>query len=618
MPDSFLRLLQLLEQPERNKSMQPLTLATALTEMSGWVNDGRGYEHHNHASAWDGCFAALQSAYSNSGQRLATCCSQAYQAMHKSFPPDEASRSDLRKRTAFASALKTLRELLQTGDARAAAFQDLAAAANRASSARAMFHTRDTFLDLLDLAHWSRRETAARLAGILGDHSWHVNLALELSQREPLRTVDEPGSRTAGLTPPESLQLVADFLRSEQPTGINLVWLAYDHAVVRGGWAPIPEVQLFPADWLVPNLDTAAVHHAAVPAEMRLSDSRSFLSEELPTGQGVIYVRLDLGRGPAATAVQRAEQAMDGIIGLARPEGFFGWRQLKGYLHFFDGHLVSRGEFLQAIDVAEISWRHEENGDAIIDQIAQHGGSILRKGLPPGGLDAVQWLRACHDVQGTPSLLMAGRVVEFVASRASMTWDKHLVAHFADRWILEQVVLTTFGWVRQALSDLGHLGETDPGRAAFLRLDNRRPGTALHELNLAASIMSTGRGSVLAFLLGEWIRQLASAAAFTASVKNLRNDYTAHVNVFIRYRNAIAHGGPLPDLHTLHLRRFCLSMAERSYREFLQAHESDQDLTARLRTRADRAATILAAVCSAAAPLEELTRLLLCDGRWES
>ncbi|WFE20937.1 hypothetical protein O7621_24195 [Solwaraspora sp. WMMD937] len=264
-------MLELLQKPDDDMSPAPVTLTTALLEMEAWASDERSYEHHNHATGWETCYAALKWAHKNCGPKLVALIRDEFQAVEHAFPQNESQRKDKGIRSKFAAALHDVIQITKSGRGREQAFMDFVSSTRQAASSRRMLYTRDTLLDLLDMAEWSRRETAMQLTGILGGDRWHVDRALEtLKPSRPEEAESTQASESGGPSYDQPTRLAATFLMADQPRGVNIIWLAYDRTVIRGNWIPTPEIQIFPADWLIPNLTSiGSANRASVPSELR-------------------------------------------------------------------------------------------------------------------------------------------------------------------------------------------------------------------------------------------------------------------------------------------------------------------------------------------------------------
>ena len=365
-------------------------------------------------------------------------------------------------RTDLAGALAGLRAALETHHVLAGIWDDLVRAVRVGAYERE--EATAALLGEVVAARGSAWEPLAdRIRGVLADIGLDVEAARAEISSAP-RPAPRVTSEAAGASAKERLALARALLAVPVEGGRRVVWLAFPHGRVDQFVLPVGEsVTLFDGSWLASVLqhwDESAHAHDKVPKEVVehrdevLSSWRR--SEDLDR---FAAVRVDLGSGNIANALDRAKDSADALLRLTalhtgtQPP----WRP-GPFIMFVDGRLHSRTIGLDEVHAA----RHRPRGPDHVSACVATLADLVGPHLPVTArevheaLELLRWLDEARETWDPARLALCDRVVEQAAGWAGKPdGQRFALAHLAAPWAWSQV-----------------MGEIDAaGRAAVYAID---------------------------------------------------------------------------------------------------------------------------------------------------
>jgi hypothetical protein len=435
-----------------------------------------------------------------------------------------------------------------------AAFQDLADAVNSvASSHRAVEGLTSVLAAVLETAGRTLRSEGWTLTSVLQDSAFEIGWIR--NELDALPAPDKYDRSVSGLSVEDRIALCRRLLgRVDQP-GDHVIWLVYGDA--RVGWrVDFGHITFFDGQELLQVLEHDDLttwqdgSGRKLPPELLEDRPRdgSWPAESLERWAAV---RVDLGSGPYSDPISTARKQADALVRLA---GFQGqgtsWQLFTGARHFVDQTDRNLLSWFQAPE-AEIRDLRDRTADEL-EELSKH--LIPHLPIQDPGLDELLEAAGLFDKdpeQPDPlEVLMSVRVIELLASRCGLIWQKHLKTTFSIGWARRRVLDEIYEAVSKAVTPT--LGEAVvPGLPrpedifTFVRADGFRIN---HDVALAAVssvLQQLPRHHLAARRVRDLQRRTSTPQALQDWLDELRREYTQIVNRLARCRNALSHGGPV-------------------------------------------------------------------------
>jgi hypothetical protein len=579
-----------------------MLFSDCLDELAAWTSDLRPYEPGHHRRAWKGLATDFGTALGTVGPSLASTLAPHINELLTllAFGADHVAttrRADVRRTTL------TLISDLSEATAVCAAWNDLVTAArhaclalsrsdaqddpDRISKLEAVFKRRDLFWSIAGRAGHSMSSMglSSSILGILNDHKFDVDLAL-LSCGEQVELGSPACAEPSGLSFEQRLGLITRLLENGPREGHNVVWLFYDHAFFPRHPLAVGPVLFVDVDRILRTATQIPVHRLNLPDELR---NKEGFSDELPDGEGIVAVRVEVGYGLANDAIASARTIADGIIGLAQPSDSHCWRRIGHVWHYVDGHQYECTFGGPAGDFDRVGWRLDPTGHQLGELATRVGAH-----LPSASVELTQALKANLELanaaksNGLPRLGPTVEIIERNARWAGVGKWYDYATVLKGEWIAERIQWTLHQTVWEALSstrrrtDLGILCDdiADVRKKVIEDLEGMRytfnvpdaiaavpflaskvaPHLLLDEGNACWAIRLEMLAARLSDseLLKEWIAQLG--AEFDTALDRLR-----------RVRDSLSHAGPTAESTLDGVTQFAHMLARTSLNTSLRA-----------------------------------------------
>ena len=294
----------------------------------------------------------------------------------------------------------------------------------------------------------ARDDLVDRIRGVLADSELDVAAArADVAGASRPRT--RPTSEPAGTSATERLALARALLAVPAEAGHCVVWLAFRHGRVDQFVLPVGNsVTLFDGAWLASVLERwgdSAHAHDAVPKE--LVEHRDEALSSWRRSEGIDHfaaVRVDVGSGNIANALDRAKDTADALLRLAALHTGTDppWRR-GPFILFVDNHLRSRTVGLDEPHAAGHRPRGPDHVSACVATLADLVGPHLPVTAREvhEALELLRWLDEARDTWNPARLALCDRVVEQAAGWAGMPdGQRFALAHLAAPWAWSQVM----------------------------------------------------------------------------------------------------------------------------------------------------------------------------------
>ncbi|WP_327034886.1 hypothetical protein [Micromonospora ureilytica] len=455
------------------------------------------------------------------------------------------------------AALKRLQARLSEPAVVAAAWRDLVdACQGTIVSAGELGNRRDLFRSLLLGAELNPRATGRVLAGVLHDSATFVAEARVLIgelDRDDIGTW--PGRRdAAGLDEAARLALCERLLGTPPRDGHHVVWLVFGQAYIDSTRFSVGPVTFYMGPMVEGMIGKVGPGMEWVPAELRHVDGW-LRSEDMPSEDGIVFARVDLGRGRFADPVGRAVELARAIVSIAQFDTHSSnWVPWSGFLHAVDGRVTGMPLFLSPTPTPHPAPWLDSTGDVLEGMSGKLGPHLspIAETLRDA-IEVVRWWQDAEDQSNISRVVLDVRVVEWVSSLVGGgAWYTFLGQTWKQQWIR--------AWIHE------HLYTTCAEAAS-------RPGAVAPELHaqLASALFkiqpSEGRGTYAVRLdralevlpdlqaihpfhtrIGRRLSSLSARLATPATLEDwcreLEVDWSSQVNRLRRLRNALTHGGP--------------------------------------------------------------------------
>lgn len=532
----------------RPKFDGPLTLPALVAETENHLEARKSVKSRQ---SWRSLRAEAQWTSSNLGQELKRIRSGTQRSAWKAFAllPGLLDKPSAVRRLRLN--VGRLRALTEDPTTLVASWRDVVSAHQDSSATSQLreFRVR-LFLSLAQSQGLSPETISSRLAGILRGSSMEIAL-LHRSMGEDV-PIPVPDGRL-DMADEELLDLCDRFLRASPPQGESVVYLAFDQArTMTAGPIEVGSVS-FIDGMLLNSLLQHRGDDERIPPELKRDDPMiRFPFKDLPESGEYVLVRVDLGRGPAAGALGRAESIAHGLVALAGfHQGGTSWRPLEGYVHFLDGELSGHSPFqpprpeLVSVAMDPTSEWLVRNSQGLKPHIPAEGSQLK------AAVDELTWLLKARELPDAQRLSLSQRIGEWVSTALGGDDVWHVIKnHMKSWWIATEAQWWLFNVAASAASHLtGSFGPKDENAASHVKAFAPKGIAAGIDL---ARFVSTVRKLVPYVKDAQLRTELVDIARFTSTpqeaqcwVSNRSSEFKILTDRAQRVRNSAIHGRSL-------------------------------------------------------------------------
>lgn len=538
-----------------------LDVGTAIDEALAWITDATPYRAQHHQHSWTSSVDDMASSLAALGPHLASCLERPATSAVRALEPlaHQTQAPPSERRQAGEAALIALRAAFVTGDALTAAWRDLVDGASAPADTDQLRMRLNCLLAVLRDSGRNPDSVLQTVRGVLSDDGfwqWQARYLAgedELSERANWPALETQG----GLSFEERIALCERVVSAPPHSHDHVVWVAFDHAGVRGH----PGIRLGVVTFYDASLIRSAVAQASdggqLPSELY---DPNFGEHWIPDGDEVVLARVDLGRVALADAPAEARRRARALVQAAVfRTGIKGqlWTALDDYVHFVDGRFAgsasrAREELPLGVDARE----------AVGTELEALASSAIASASPADldQLETFSWFRDASRLSAAQRLVLDVRVLERVSVRAEpgkATWWSYLDSYWRNAWVRDQVgwcIVMTLREVWPSTLFPSRDAESDVAVRLLLTDVIRFDGRGGWSVDLAAGIRVLPQLVTLVSeesWLGARVRTIAERTSTTAQlvrwVEAVEGEWDRRRARAQRTRNSLTHGGPVND-----------------------------------------------------------------------
>lgn len=600
--------------PPHGPPQPQLLLDEGVEDVLAWLNDPRTFDGH-HKRPWNSSIndvhATLALTAPHLRQALEPSIGDAERALSQLSPVLKGGPSSS-DRMAARSATTALSQRLSDPAVVQAAWDDLVSGVRDPDkSPNEIMWRHWTFWGLVRTASISADEIKSLGRGIIDDDASAVAEAeIRLGERAELSTNEWDANHSDTILCEESrLDLIRRLLAARPLVGDQVIWICWTKATLDGPRVPFDaRITFFDARWIreVFQEGSDLPNFRELPIELQ---NPAIFEPPMPEGEEVVFARIYLGHRASVGAVEDARRIMELVLDAADVSS--GWHQMDGYLHAVDNVIRGFQGFTDPERSPSASYVSDLTGSRLQELASTLGGRLPAQ---PGSqleqtLDAISWLRRARIEDPQAQILVGVRVVELVASWLEQWWLKFASENFKTAWATLQLRNQLYQALGAALSesvirerardedrdDLIELGRRvmqvqswphvithmDVGiREALPRLAGAYPPTSKPGRAVATATNDFMSGSVLA-----------------SRIEGCLPSFDLLLGRLHRCRNAIAHGGPVPQATVRSIADFAQLLADSALQIALKGQlshsEEVADTFSRFRSENDGAIDLL-------------------------
>lgn len=573
---------------KRWRSSVSVDIVSATTALGSWLRDRRPFST-NHRPSWESALKDVEDDIARLGPSVCLALGSEIAEVNTIIGDLRFALSHKKERdvqsllvaSAGNNRSKTdrLRARLNDSSTRSAAWTDLVSGCrDSALPYDSLAHRRDLFWTLLQTASYDTRRLSSTLSGIIGDRELDILSArIWLGELEPSALRSSHPFAQANMGEQERLILCERLVTQPSSRAHHVVWVAYKYAHLTDAYQAFGALTFYKKELLEETVRHPDAFPWTVPAELRPADS-FFSVDNLPDGEEVVLVRVDLGTTALTDPALAAQKEADSVIALAKfHTGYSRWRPLQGYMHAIDGRIASISHFMEPLDTDALP--RPPSLDPINDELKDLESSLSPL-LPINDPDLLEIIDATHSWhearQQSPlsSILLNVRIIEVIASRVTGgPWFRFLDGYLSRSWIRRRMHDSLHQAIYQAAyKNIDQFPQP-------IRDEQARWRSSIFTHRAAYGFRADLRAGLdaLPFFVTLYapheqrareIKQVAQRLSSTAEVARWRDrlevDWTASRMRLHSLRNALAHGGPVDLDGTESVHRFAEQLAATS------------------------------------------------------